>query len=95
MNEKRCMVCGRLIPEERYICLHCEGMNDMQTFKTESKPLRYFRIVDDAYMVHYVAVADGVSVILAPYTRQATEISKAEYEAETYEKEREKINGTG
>lgn len=32
MTEKKCMVCGKIIPEERHICLHCEGTNDMQTF---------------------------------------------------------------
>jgi predicted nucleic acid-binding Zn ribbon protein len=86
-TEKRCMVCGRLIPEERYICILCEGVNEMQTFKTKRKPLRYFRIVDDAYMVHYVAVEDGVSVMLAPYTRQADEISKEEYDSAIKERD--------
>lgn len=85
-SEKRCMVCGRLIPEERYICILCEGVNDMQTFKTEKKK-RYFRIVDDAFMVHYVAVEDGVSVMLAPYTRQADEISKEEYDSAIKERD--------
>jgi hypothetical protein len=81
------MVCGRLIPEERYICILCEGVNEMQTFRTKRKPLRYFRIVDDAYMVHYVAVEDGVSVMLAPYTRQAYEISKEEYDSAIKERD--------
>lgn len=84
-SEKRCMVCGRLIPEERYICILCEGVNDMQTFKTEKKK-RYYRIVD-AYMVHYVAVDDGANVMLTPYTRQADEISKEEYDSAIKERD--------
>ena len=28
-----CISCGRIIPEGRQICLHCEGQNDMQTFR--------------------------------------------------------------
>lgn len=32
MNEPKCIVCGRPIPEGRFICLHCEGQNEMQKF---------------------------------------------------------------
>lgn len=33
----RCMKCGAIIPEERHICLTCEGENEMQTFKTREE----------------------------------------------------------
>lgn len=52
--------------------------------------MKYYKIVDDAYMTHYVAVEDGVSIMLAPYTRQADEISKEEYDYAI--KERDIIN---
>ena len=29
------MICGRIIPENKHICLTCERQNDMQTFKPE------------------------------------------------------------
>lgn len=32
MNEPKCIVCGRPIPEGQFICLHCEGQNEMQKF---------------------------------------------------------------
>lgn len=32
MTDNRCISCGRIIPEGRIICLHCEGSDDMQTF---------------------------------------------------------------
>ena len=31
----KCMICGRIIPENKHICLTCEGQNEMQTFKPE------------------------------------------------------------
>ena len=31
----KCMICGRIIPENKHICLTCERQNDMQTFKPE------------------------------------------------------------
>ena len=30
-DEKRCMVCGRIIPEGRHICLSCEGQEIPRT----------------------------------------------------------------
>lgn len=37
MNEPKCIVCGRPIPEGRFICLHCEGQNEMQKFSKKPK----------------------------------------------------------
>lgn len=37
MNEPKCIVCGRIIPEGRFICLHCEGQNEMQKFRKKPK----------------------------------------------------------
>ena len=37
MPDGTCMVCGRVIPEGRHICLSCEGQNEMQQF-TAAKP---------------------------------------------------------
>ena len=31
--ENTCMMCGRIIPEGRHICLLCERGDDMQTFR--------------------------------------------------------------
>ena len=33
MAEKRCIKCGRVIPEEELICLSCGSENEMQTFR--------------------------------------------------------------
>lgn len=30
--DNTCICCGRPIPEGRFICLHCEGQNEMQRF---------------------------------------------------------------
>ena len=37
MTDNRCISCGRIIPEGRIICLHCEGSNDMQTFTPKQR----------------------------------------------------------
>lgn len=42
--------------------------------------MRYYRIVDDCYMEHFIAVEDECSVMLMPYTRSAERITKEEYE---------------
>ncbi len=34
MTDAKCMICGRAIPEERHICLSCEGQNETQCFVT-------------------------------------------------------------
>lgn len=31
--EKKCIKCGCVIPNDAFICLHCESENDMQTFR--------------------------------------------------------------
>lgn len=33
MPDNTCIVCGKIIPEGRHICLNCEHGNDMQTFR--------------------------------------------------------------
>lgn len=33
MNDKRCKVCGCLIPDDAILCCRCGDYNDMQTFK--------------------------------------------------------------
>ena len=35
MPDNTCMLCGRIIPEGRHICLSCEGQNEMQRFVTD------------------------------------------------------------
>lgn len=49
MNEPKCIVCGRPIPEGRFICLHCEGQNEMQKFRKKPKTNgdRIRRMTDD------------------------------------------------
>lgn len=42
--------------------------------------MRYYRIIDDCFWTHYVAVPADVELTLAPYTRSAMEITKEEYE---------------
>lgn len=42
--------------------------------------MRYYRIVDDCYWTHFVAVPDECDVLLAPHTRSAEEITKQEYD---------------
>lgn len=37
MTDNRCISCGRIIPEGRIICLHCEGSDDMQTFTPRTR----------------------------------------------------------
>ena len=37
MREPKCIVCGRIIPEGRFVCLHCEGQNEMQKFRKKPK----------------------------------------------------------
>lgn len=32
--EEHCMICNRIIPEGRHICLLCERGDEMQTFRT-------------------------------------------------------------
>lgn len=34
MTDNTCITCGRIIPEGRHICLHCERQNEMQRFST-------------------------------------------------------------
>lgn len=36
--DNTCICCGRIIPEGRHICLHCERGNEMQTFCDIRKP---------------------------------------------------------
>lgn len=31
---RECMKCGKIIPDNRHVCLSCEGQNEMQTFET-------------------------------------------------------------
>lgn len=35
MPDNTCIVCGRIIPEGRHICLACGDYDDMQTFQTK------------------------------------------------------------
>lgn len=46
--------------------------------------MRYYRIVDDCYWTHFVAVPDECDVLLAPHTRSAEEITKEEYDRRTH-----------
>ena len=39
MPDNTCMLCGRIIPEGRHICLSCEGQNEMQRFVTDKPKL--------------------------------------------------------
>ncbi len=89
MPDGTCMVCGRIIPEGRHICLSCEGQNEMQTFrrKESSRAKRYFRIVDDCGWVYYIATDNDKMIaaniaLLVPHVRSAAEITKKEFEEE-------------
>ena len=93
MPDNTCMLCGRIIPEGRHICLSCEGQNEMQTFRQKAqpaaKPMQYFRIKDDCGFVHYVStdrqdLTAASIVLLTPHVRSAAQISKAEYEAAVF-----------
>lgn len=42
--------------------------------------MKYYRIVDDCFWTHYVAVPEDVDLMLAPHTRSAVEITREEYE---------------
>lgn len=88
MPDGTCMVCGRVIPEGRHICLSCEGQNEMQRFCSSGSggaPKRYFRIVDDCGWTYTVAtdnldlIAANI-VLLVPHVRSAAEITKKQYE---------------
>lgn len=45
MPDNTCISCGRIIPEGRFICLHCASENDMQRFvdtpKTNGDRIRH------------------------------------------------------
>ena len=93
MPDNTCMLCGKIIPEGRHICLSCEGQNEMQTFrqnaKHAAKSMKYFRIKDDCGFVHYVSTdrqdLTAASIVqLTPHVRAATQISEAEYEAAVF-----------
>lgn len=87
MPDGTCMVCGHIIPEGRYICLSCEGQNEMQRFCSSSgsggAPRKYFRIVDDCGW-SYIVTTDNQSMtaaniaLLVPHVRTAAEITKEE-----------------
>ena len=89
MPDGTCMVCGRVIPEGRHICLSCEGQNEMQQFGRSSGsggvPKRYFRIVDDCGW-KYVVATDNPNMmaadiaLLVPHVRSAAEISREKFE---------------
>ena len=89
MPDGTCMVCGRVIPEGRHICLSCEGQNEMQRFCSSSgsggDPKRYFRIVDDCGWTYIIAtynldlIAANI-VLLVPHVRSAAEITRKQYE---------------
>ena len=93
MPDNTCVCCGKIIPEGRHICLSCEGQNEMQNFrqntKPAAKPMQYFRIKDDCGFVHYVStdrqnLTAASIVLLTPHVRSAAQISKAEYEAAVF-----------
>lgn len=89
MPDNTCIVCGRIIPEGRHICLACGDYDDMQTFsqpkRKPPKQKRYFRIVDDCGWTYHIAtdrmdlLAANI-VLLVPHVRSAAEISRSEYE---------------
>lgn len=90
MPDNICMLCGRIIPEGRHICLSCEGQNEMQTFRKKAepaeKPMQYFRIKDDCGFIHYVTtdrldLTAASIALLTPHVRSAKQISKEDYEA--------------
>lgn len=37
MNEPKCIVCGRIIPEGRFICLACGDYDEQQKIKLKPK----------------------------------------------------------
>lgn len=87
MPDGTCMVCGRVIPEGRHICLSCEGQNEMQQFACTSgsggTPKQYFRIVDDCGWSYIVATNNPNMTVanialLVPHVRSAAEITKEE-----------------
>lgn len=89
MPDNTCMLCGRIIPEGRHICLSCEGQNEMQTFRQKAQPaaklMQYFRIKDDFGFIHYVTtdrldLTAASIVLLTPHVRSASQISREEYE---------------
>lgn len=89
MPDGTCMVCGRIIPEGRHICLSCEGQNEMQRFCSSSgsggAPRKYFRIVDDCGWT-YIIATDNLNlisaniVLLVPHVRSAADITRKQYE---------------
>lgn len=38
MTENKCMLCGAAIPENRHICLTCEGTDDLAVFRQRRRP---------------------------------------------------------
>ena len=93
MDDARCMLCGRIIPEGRHICLSCGSYDDMQTFERKAqpaaKPMQFFRIKDDCGFVHYVSterqdLTAASIVLLTPHVRSAAQISEEEYEAAVF-----------
>lgn len=40
MTENKCMLCGAMIPENRHICLTCEGTDDLAVFRQRRRPLK-------------------------------------------------------
>ena len=53
-NENTCVCCGRIIPEDRHICLHCGEYDDIQTFKAK----RHTELITQAQM-HYCGAIAG------------------------------------
>lgn len=63
MADARCMLCGRIIPEGRHICLSCEAQNEMQTFERKQQPITNgdrIRSMTDEQLIpvlhHYVCI---------------------------------------
>lgn len=39
MQDNTCVCCGSIIPEGRYICLHCGDYDDQQRLKPDALPI--------------------------------------------------------
>lgn len=55
MNDKRCKVCGCLIPDDEILCCHCGDYDDMQTFRKKTTTNGdHIRSMTDRELAQYI-----------------------------------------
>lgn len=86
MAETKCMLCGKIIPEGRHICLSCGNYDDIQTFRPSSRA--YYpeppkvtngdriRAMSDAQLVGFIVTALSAKAIECDYCIHRDEVCR-------------------